>query len=205
MEAADVEEREEEQEEVEEEEIEDHESHEEPDEPEEPEENPEEPKEEPEGEPKQHDPEKESLTVPVIEPGMAQTRTGPVTFQKASVIVGKAIAKAMARESSVRDVHSPSRTPELPQEAPMATPESSEGEEEEMQGRLRRLKARCYDLRQGIKIQYRIMIVKVGCWDFYSNAMHTLRNSAMEFVYAFSSAEGPSSAPPEWMRMKNNL
>ncbi|MPC07850.1 hypothetical protein E2C01_000417 [Portunus trituberculatus] len=73
--------------------------------------------------------EKAETQLPVIEPGMLQTRTGPVTIQKASVIVGKAIAKAMARESSVRESHSGSQTPEH-QEAPMATPESSEGEEE---------------------------------------------------------------------------
>lgn len=73
--------------------------------------------------------EKEETQLPLIEPGMLQTRTGPVTIQKASVIVGKAIAKAMARESSVRESHSGSQTPEH-QEAPMATPESSEGEEE---------------------------------------------------------------------------
>lgn len=79
----------------------------------------------------QHEaPERAALQQPVIEPGMLQTRTGPVTIQKASVIVGKAIAKAMARESSVRDSHSRSETPEQ-QEAPMATPESSEEEEEE--------------------------------------------------------------------------
>lgn len=80
-------------------------------------------------------PERAALQQPPIEPGMLQTRTGPVTIQKASVIVGKAIAKAMARESSVRDSHSRSETPEQ-QEAPMATPESSEEEEEATQGRL---------------------------------------------------------------------
>lgn len=67
---------------------------------------------------------------PLAEPGMAQTRTGPVTYQKASVIVGKAIAKAMARESSVRESLSRSATPEI-QEAPLATPEPPEPEEEE--------------------------------------------------------------------------
>ena len=79
--------------------------------------------------------EKRDADLPVLEPGMLQTRPGPVTIQKASVIVGKAIAKAMARESSVRETHSGSETPEQ-QEAPMATPESSEDEEEEIQGRL---------------------------------------------------------------------
>lgn len=132
----DVEEMEEEHEEAEEreepEEPEGSESPEEQDEPEEPEERPED-AEKP-LEPQQQAPEKEPLQMPVIEPGMAQTRTGPVTVQKASVIVGKAIAKAMARESSVRDAHSRSETPEM-QEAPMATPESSDEEEEEMQGR----------------------------------------------------------------------
>lgn len=69
------------------------------------------------------------LLLPLDEPGMAQTRTGPVTVQKASVIVGKAIAKAMARETSARESLSRSVTPEV-QEAPIATPEASEGEEE---------------------------------------------------------------------------
>lgn len=66
---------------------------------------------------------------PLDEPGMAQTRTGPVTLQKATVIVGKAIAKAMARETSVRESTSRSVTPEV-QDAPVATPEPSEEEEE---------------------------------------------------------------------------
>lgn len=71
------------------------------------------------------------MALPLLaEPGMAQTRTGPVTYQKASVIVGKAIAKAMARESSVRESQSRSATPEI-QEAPLATPEPPEAEEEE--------------------------------------------------------------------------
>ncbi|KAK7079022.1 ubiquitin-protein transferase activity protein, partial [Halocaridina rubra] len=66
----------------------------------------------------------------VDEPGMAQTRTGPVTVQKASVIVGKAIAKAMARETSVRESLSRSVTPEV-QETTLTTPEPSEEEEEQ--------------------------------------------------------------------------
>ncbi|XP_047495705.1 E3 ubiquitin-protein ligase lubel-like isoform X18 [Penaeus chinensis] len=64
------------------------------------------------------------------EPGMAQTRPGPVTMQKATAIVGKAIAKAMARETSVRESLSRSVTPEIGQDAPMVTPEPSEEEEE---------------------------------------------------------------------------
>ncbi|XP_064112921.1 E3 ubiquitin-protein ligase lubel-like isoform X14 [Macrobrachium nipponense] len=63
------------------------------------------------------------------EPGMAQTRTGPVTVQKASAIVGKAIAKAMARETSARESLSRSVTPEG-QENTLTTPEPSEGEED---------------------------------------------------------------------------
>ncbi|XP_068220489.1 E3 ubiquitin-protein ligase lubel [Palaemon carinicauda] len=63
------------------------------------------------------------------EPGMAQTRPGPVTVQKASVIVGKAIAKAMARETSARESQSRSVTPEG-QENTLTTPEPSEGEED---------------------------------------------------------------------------
>lgn len=132
MEAEDDEEKEEEHEEAgEPEEVQELEDNELPEEPKEPEE-PERPEAEPQ-EPQKQAPERGPLQGPVIEPGMVQTRTGPVTFQKASVIVGKAIAKAMARESSVREAHSRSETPE-PQEAPMATPESSEGEEEEIQG-----------------------------------------------------------------------
>lgn len=61
---------------------------------------------------------------------MAQTRPGPVTMQKATFIVGKAIAKAMARETSVRESLSRSVTPEIGQDAPMVTPEPSEEEEE---------------------------------------------------------------------------
>lgn len=61
---------------------------------------------------------------------MAQTRPGPVTMQKATAIVGKAIAKAMARETSVRESLSRSVTPEIGQDAPMVTPEPSEEEEE---------------------------------------------------------------------------
>ena len=63
------------------------------------------------------------------EAGMTQTRTGPVTVQKASVIVGKAIAKAMARETSVRESLSRSVTPEV-QETTLTTPEPSEGEDD---------------------------------------------------------------------------
>ncbi|KAK4323672.1 hypothetical protein Pmani_005643 [Petrolisthes manimaculis] len=92
---------------------------------------PPEPEEEGEEQP-QGDTGKETMLPPVAEPGMAQTRSGPVTYQKASVIVGKAIAKAMARESSVRESHSRSATPEVP-EAPLATPEPPEEEEEEME------------------------------------------------------------------------
>lgn len=60
---------------------------------------------------------------------MAQTRTGPVTVQTASFIVGKAIAKAMARECSVRESLSRSVTPEVP-EGSITTPEPSESEED---------------------------------------------------------------------------
>lgn len=152
MEAENAEEREEEHEEAEEreeleeleefEELEANESSEELEEPEEPEEEPEIPEGEAQVEPQQQASEREPL--PVIEPGMVQTRPGPVTFQKASVIVGKAIAKAMARESSVREVHSRSETPEL-QDAPMATPESSEEDGEEMQGRVLKLRVEYWD------------------------------------------------------------
>lgn len=65
---------------------------------------------------------------------MAQTRPGPVTMQKATAIVGKAIAKAMARETSVRESLSRSVTPEIGQDAPMVTPEPSEEEETVGQG-----------------------------------------------------------------------
>ncbi|XP_042232259.1 E3 ubiquitin-protein ligase lubel-like isoform X26 [Homarus americanus] len=80
-------------------------------------------------EPKEPTRVREVVLLPLDEPGMAQTRTGPVTVQKASVIVGKAIAKAMARETSVRESLSRSVTPEV-QDAPVATPEPSESEEE---------------------------------------------------------------------------
>lgn len=186
MEAEDAEEREEDNEEAEEreeaqereelEEFEELEGHESPEESEEPEEEPENPEEgqqeEPRGESQQQASEKESMPVPVIEPGMVQTRPGPVTFQKASVIVGKAIAKAMARESSVREVHSRSETPEM-QDAPMATPESSEGDEEDIQGKVLGFwtwssKEGCWDSRKDAESQRRILRFKI--YHRYSSA-----------------------------------
>ncbi|XP_076048722.1 uncharacterized protein LOC143029731 [Oratosquilla oratoria] len=67
----------------------------------------------------------------------ARPGTGPVTVQKATVIVGKAIAKAMAREHDVRTSSRLSETPEPPSldtteesiEPPSATPEPSEDED----------------------------------------------------------------------------